>query len=385
MGVQRIRVLIVDDALAVCHLLADALSANVGLEVAGIAFDGSQAVEKFRELRPDIVLLDVDMPVMNGLDALTAIRKIDRRAPVLMFSALTKEAAAVTIDALLRGATTYIPKPSFADRAAAKQSLIKELIPTIYAVCSGSRCLPHSHRTDRGPAVIPPAKPLDSKKKARVELVVIGCSTGGPEALAQVLPQLPPDFPVPILIVQHIPITFVRSLAERLSRRSALPVQVAQAGIEIQKSHVWIGEEGWHVVIRRKWGRNYMEADTGPLQNGFRPSVDVLFRSAAETYGASTLGVVLTGMGEDGLRGSEAITHAGGEVLAQDEGSSAVWGMPGSVARAGLAREIVSLNRMALHILQHTAEGRAWGGAGAETESSRTNPKVMAKQSDGEK
>jgi len=352
---NRTRILIVDDAAPVCHLLAEVVSGDVELEVAAIANNGREALRKFIELRPDAVLLDVDMPVMNGLDALTEIRKLDRHVPVLMFSALTRKAAAVTIDALLRGATTYIPKPSFSDPAAVRRCLREELIPAVKAICQG-RILPRTRAAEPRPSL--PARPPASHPAA-VQAVVIGGSTGATEALSIILPQLAADLPVPVFVVQHMPPMFVPWLAERLDHRCALRVAVAEPGRQVYSGEVRVAGGDRHTVFERRGTNIFVMADHGPPVNRFRPSVDVLFRSAAEVYGDGTLGIVLSGMGEEGCRGSEAIVSRAGRVLVQDEDSSVVWGMPGSVVKAGLAEEIVSVQRMALHILQRVFESRS--------------------------
>jgi two-component system chemotaxis response regulator CheB len=358
---RRIRALVVDDSVVVRRLVTTALAADPALEVVGSAADGRIALAKIEQLRPDVVTLDIEMPVMDGLAALREIRARWPALPVIMFSTLTQRGAAATLDALALGASDYVTKPSRAgDPARALETVRAELIPKIKALCARIGLV-----TD-GAASAPPVRPgVRRAPQARVDVVAIGVSTGGPNALAQLLPALPATLPAPVLIVQHMPPMFTRILAERLDAASALRVVEAADGDVLAPGGAWIAPGGRHMVVERANGRCEIRTNVDPPEHSCRPAVDPLFRSVARCYGPHVLAVVLTGMGADGAEGAEVVREAGGQVVVQDEGSSVVWGMPGSVARAGHADAIVPLDRMPGEILTRLAIGRgalAMGG-----------------------
>ncbi len=354
-----IRIMIVDDAIVVRKALTDALSHDPDLEVAGTASNGRLALAKLPTLRPDIILLDIEMPEMTGLEAIPEIRKILPRVPIIMFSTLTERGAEATLDALTLGATDYVTKPSNSDMGSTSESIARDLIPKIKALCripSGaqnpspgiSRPVPQVERLPIG------TRPT-STRTARLGIIAIGVSTGGPDALGILLPSIPARFPLPIVIAQHMPPIFTGLLARRLASKCALPVRECQPGDVLGPSCVWIAPGDYHMVVQEEKHRMVLRTNQGPRENFCRPSVDVLFRSVAAFYGASTLGVILTGMGQDGLKGCEALCAAGASVIVQDEASSVVWGMPGFVARAGLAEKILPLNQMANEIMRRVA------------------------------
>ncbi len=297
-------------------------------------------------MNPDLVILDVEMPEMDGLTALAEIRKIYPKLPVIMFSALTERGAAATLDALAPGATDYFAKPTTVGGLDESLEVIREqLIPEIKTLCAKPEPKPPApaqarpqRRTAAGPAL--------------VEVVAIGVSTGGPNALSEIFAGLPRDFPVPILIVQHMPPMFTRLLAERLSSHSAIRVQEAFPGAVLQPGTAWIAPGDYHMTVVRDGTQARLLIHQEPPENSCRPAADVLFRSVAAAYGSGALTVVLTGMGQDGLRGCEAIDQAGGQILAQDEATSVVWGMPGFVARAGLADRVLPLSLIADEIVK---------------------------------
>ncbi|GGI08128.1 protein-glutamate methylesterase/protein-glutamine glutaminase [Egicoccus halophilus] len=362
----RVRVLVVDDAVVVRKIVTDALAEDPTIEVVGTAPNGRIALAKIPQVNPDVVTLDVEMPEMDGLATLSAIRAQYPRLPVIMFSTLTERGAATTMEALLRGANDYVTKPANVGSVAEAQQRVKaELLPRVHAL-SGKR-----------PVVIPPpaAAPRARLSPAlratgrtttptRVDAVVVGVSTGGPNALAALLPQLPADLPVPVLIVQHMPPMFTRLLADRLDATCALRVREAGDRQPVIPGQVLIAPGNRHLTVQRVGTEVRTALNEGPPENSCRPAVDVLFRTAAGVYGPNTLGLVLTGMGADGRNGSEHIVAAGGRVLAQDEASSVVWGMPGAVAAAGVADEILPLQELAGAIRRRTAVGRCAPEAG---------------------
>jgi two-component system chemotaxis response regulator CheB len=353
----KIRVLVVDDAVVFRRLVADEISHDPALEVAGTAANGRIALAKLGQVNADVVILDIEMPEMDGLATLAELRKNYRTLPVIMFSALTERGAEATLDALALGATDYFTKPAAAGGMEASLQVIREqLLPKIKALCARS----HGHtktQDERGTA----AAPLPSKgrvlarpsprRAGPVQVLAIGTSTGGPNALAEVLRGLPANFPVPVLIVQHMPPMFTRLLAERLSAEFAIRVQEAKSGSVLQPGQAWIAPGDFHMIVVRDGVQLQLRVHQDPPENCCRPAVDVLLRSVAKTFGPYSLAVILTGMGQDGLRGCEAIHEAGGQILAQDEASSVVWGMPGYVARAGLADQVLPLSRIAGEIL----------------------------------
>jgi two-component system chemotaxis response regulator CheB len=349
-----IRILVVDDSVVIRKLLSDTLSGDPALEVVGAASDGRIAMAKIALLKPDLVTLDVEMPVMNGLETLAALRKLYPKLPVIMFSTLTERGAAATLDALSLGASDYATKPSnTGSPAVAIERIRTELIPKIKALCGTAPLkllpLPGSR----------PASKVRIRSNPRIEIVAIGTSTGGPNALAEVLPRIPDDFPVPIVVVQHMPPIFTRLLAERLTSRSAIPVEEGRTGAILSPGHAWIAPGDFHMKVIRAgvdWRLNLNQAAP---ENSCRPAVDVLFRSVAAAYGANVLGVVMTGMGSDGVLGAQDIRDAGGEVIIQDEASSVVWGMPGLVHASGLADAVYPLDHLATEITRRVVQSHA--------------------------
>jgi len=350
-----IRILVVDDSVVIRRLLSDTLSGDPALEVVATAGDGRIALAKISLLKPDLITLDVEMPVMDGLETLVEIRKLYPKLPVIMFSTLTERGAAATLDALALGASDYATKPSnTGSPAVAIERIRTELIRKIKALCGVAplKLLPL-------PGFRPAVK-VRLRSDARIEIVAIGTSTGGPNALTALLPQLPADFPVPIVIVQHMPPLFTRLLAERLNTLARLEVQEGKEGQKLHRGQVWIAPGDYHMTVVRKGTEFVLAINHDPQENSCRPAVDVLFRSLAQTYGANVLAVVLTGMGADGTRGSADIREAGGEVIVQDEASSVVWGMPGNVVAASLADRIYPLGGIAPEVVRRVSMGRAF-------------------------
>jgi len=358
---RRIRVLVVDDAVVVRRLVTDVLAADPEIEVVGIAANGRIALQKIAQLAPDLVTLDVEMPEMDGLTAIVEIRKTWKTLPVIMFSTLTERGAQSTMEALARGATDYVTKPANVGSVTVAQQRVRDdLIPRIKSLCAGvlpvAPAAPRASIADQlakvaGTPPPRPPRPAPTGPPAGVSIVAIGCSTGGPNALIEILPKLPADFPLPIVITQHMPPMFTKFLADRLSVMSKLAVREAEEGAVITPGVAWIAPGDHHLVLKTVGGRIIATLTQGPPENSCRPAVDVMLRSVVECYGSRVLSVILTGMGQDGLRGSEAVHDAGGSVFAQDEASSVVWGMPGFVARSGIASEVLPLDRIAQAII----------------------------------
>ena len=259
-----------------------------------------------------------------------------------------ERAATATLEALALGADDYVTKPSHVNNVSEGSQRIREqLIPKIKALCRRQAVLPMSSVHVSAAALVRPAQ-----RSFQPAVVAIGTSTGGPNALAEILPRIPGDFPLPILIVQHMPPVFTAFLAERLSATSRIPVKEASPRAEVGPGRAWIAPGDFHMIVRREGARVWLSTIQIPPENSCRPSADVLFRSVAEVYGPRSLAVVLTGMGQDGLRGCERIREVGGQIMVQDEASSVIWGMPGAVATAGIADRVLPLAEIADEIIR---------------------------------
>lgn len=361
---SQIRVLVVDDSVVVRKLVADSLAEDPDIEVVGTAANGKIALAKAAALKPDLITLDIEMPVMDGLETLPHLRKEHPRVPVIMFSTLTERGASATLTALERGARDYVTKPANVGSIAESKEAVKaQLVPKIHALCRRTSA-PRAATVRR---VSGPVALRSEPTRRRVDLVVIGSSTGGPDALATVLSGLPANFPVPVLVTQHIPPIFSRQLAERLDTKCQVSVAEAVEGDRVLPGRVLIAPGDWHLRVAGRPHAPTVTLDQGDKENFCRPAVDVLFRSAAKVFGGHVLSVVLTGMGADGALGSVAIAEAGGQVIAQDEQSSVVWGMPGAVAAAGTANQILPLSQVASAIVTRCAAQRGPASGTATT------------------
>jgi two-component system, chemotaxis family, protein-glutamate methylesterase/glutaminase len=353
--VNPIRVMVVDDSVVVRKIVTDVLSADPGIEVVGTAVNGKVALGKLPQLEPDLVTMDIEMPEMNGIEAVRAIRGTRNRVPIIMFSTLTERGATATLDALSAGANDYVTKPANVGSVAQSMESVREqLIPKIKAL-TGRPVTPV--RAATAPVAPPPrlAAPRTAPGK-KPAVLVIGSSTGGPEALARVLPALPANLPVPVLLAQHMPPVFTRQFAQRLDRLSPLRVVEAVDGTPLLPGTVHLAPGDHHLVVRSNGRAGFTTSlNQNPPENFCRPAVDPLFRSAVAAFDGAVLGVVLTGMGADGRNGCGEIRDAGGTVVVQDQASSVVWGMPGAVAQAGYADEVLPLDRIAEAISRHLA------------------------------
>lgn len=351
---ETIKVLVVDDSALARRMLTEILAAESGVDVAGTASSASQALAKVEQLKPDIVTLDVEMPGTNGLELLDELRRLCPRLPIVMFSSLTQRGGATTLEALARGATDYATKPSgAASREEAIEHVRRELVPKLLAL--GKR--PASRLSP--PAPMPPVAKAPHEEWRPADILAIGCSTGGPNALIELISALPGALPVPIVIVQHMPPIFTKLLGERLTALGRAPIREAVDGDLLEAGKGLIAPGGFHMRVVRRSGVARVVLDQTPLVNSCRPAVDNLFESVAETYGAKALALVMTGMGQDGLRGCERVREKGGQVIVQDEQSSVVWGMPGFVARAGLAQAVLPLQSLAPEVLARIGRSRS--------------------------
>lgn len=365
-----INVLVVDDSVVIRRLVSSVLEEDPDIRVVATAANGRLALAKLPSLTPDLITLDIEMPEMDGLETLRELRRTDRRTPVVMFSTLTERAAKATLEALSLGANDYVTKPANVGSVAAGMASVRaELIPKIKSLRADLVRLRSPRHLDAGPglAVAPtPVRTATATNGTTPQVLAVGCSTGGPEALARVLQALPADLPVPVVAVQHMPPVFTAMFAQRLDASCALTVREARDGDPLVAGTVLIAPGDHHMRVRRVGKRVCVSLDQGPQENFCRPAVDPLFRSVAEVYAGATLGLVLTGMGSDGRRGAEQLRALGCEVVVQDERTSIVWGMPGAIATAGLATSVLPLDQVAPAVLRSIGRGvpvAAVGGA----------------------
>lgn len=351
---DRIRVLIVDDSVVACRALSDAVASDPALEVAGTALSGHIALTKLPLVNPDLVMLDIDMPGMDGIQTLGEIRKSHPRLPVIICSGLAEKGNTYSMKALLGGASDYVTKPRHVAKFdAAMEAFRRELIGKIKAQCQQTPSAAAAGSWSAAPAAEAPSSPATP-----IDCVAIGISTGGPKALTEIVPHLPADFPVPILVVQHMPADFTRPFAANLARLSRLAVEEGRDGARPGPGEIWIAPGGSHMRAVRRGTWLELEVGSDPPVNSCRPSVDVLFQSLRDACGPRLLGVVMTGMGQDGLAGALAIRGAGGRIYAQDEASSVVWGMPGAVVRANQADRILPLADIPQALVAAARKGR---------------------------
>ncbi len=343
----KIRVLIVDDTIVIRRLVSQIIEQDPDLEVAGVAANGNIALQKLTQVNPDVVTLDVEMPEMDGIETVKEIRKTHPNLPIIMFSSLTSRGAEATLECLDAGATDYVTKPQNVAGFAQSMDVLKEdLLPRIKSCCANKLVSQRPPKTNEAAALRKPIKPAD-KGSHPVGILSIGTSTGGPNALAKLFQGITDPLPVPIVIVQHMPPLFTKSLAQRLDRNSSTNFFEGEENQEIEPGCAYIAPGGKHMELRRDNAKIRIRLHEGPLENSCRPAVDPLFRSVAKCYGPTALALILTGMGQDGLRGCEAICQSGGVALAQDEATSVVWGMPGYIAEKGLAEEVLPLDKIA--------------------------------------
>jgi len=376
---RQIRVMIVDDAVVARSMMTRWIDAEPDMLIAAAARSGREALERIEATDPDVVLLDVDMPELDGITALPLLLRKQRDLVVIMVSTLTRRSAELSLRALSLGATDYIPKPETTYEAMTSAAFRRELIdkvrnlgrkrviareptpPLVPDESAGTRPAAPRHvaeqappRPERAPVVL---RPFSS---ALPRALLIGSSTGGPQALSTIIEKLPAAIDrAPVLITQHMPPMFTTVLAEHLSRVSGRGAHEAEDGEPVLAGGIYVAPGGRHMRVVRDGERVKIALDDEPPVNFCKPSVDPLFASAAQVWGPSALAVVLTGMGSDGTKGAAEIVAAGGSVIAQDEATSVVWGMPRSVAQAGLCSAVLPLNQIAAKILTLLVGARA--------------------------
>lgn len=390
---NKVRVLVADDSPVVRRLVERVLGRDPGIEVIGTVANGAQVLQGAIAREYDVLVLDLEMPEFDGLATLRALHELRLDLAVLVFTGADTEGIRRGLAAFQRGAVDVLSKPGNGNLGGSIDELQAKMPELVKALAerrrrregAGASVLADAHQKPTAPPAslgstairpaallanaTPPALPSSGGPSAGAagsavaalrcaELLVVGCSTGGPNALAKLLAALPRDLRVPVLIVQHMPEGFTTQLAARLDRESPLRVSEAKGGEAVTAGGVWLAPGGKHLEVVAKGSGLVTRLTDGPLENSCRPAVDPLFRSAARAVGANALAVVLTGMGQDGLEGARAIRAAGGRVLVQDQATSVVWGMPGAIAKANLADEVLPLEAVAPAILTDLDRGR---------------------------
>jgi len=332
---KKVNVLVVDDSSIMRRMIIDILNSHPIINVIGYAVDGREALVKLEKLKPDVITLDVEMPFMNGLETLKEIRKI-RPTPTVMLSSLTSAGAEVTMQALEFGAIDFIQKP---ENSINMRNIEKEIISKVLiaALSQNKSSFHHSVFKHEMPTI------KTTRKVSRVKTVVIGSSTGGPQALREVIPYIPKDLPAQIMVVQHMPSNFTEMLAQRLNRISELTVKHTKEGDSLEAGQVFVAPGNYHMCVEN----NIIKLNQDPQIWGVRPAVDVTLISAAKTYKEDLICVIMTGMGRDGTKGAEIVRKNGGYCIAQDESTSVIYGMPKCVIDAGHANEVVPLHKIA--------------------------------------
>lgn len=337
---RLLHVLVVDDSVVMRRIVARVLERDPAVGRTSAARNGREALEGLARQRPDLVVLDLEMPELDGFATLAEIRRRDPQLPVVLFSSVDERVAARTLEAMRLGVTEFVAKPSAGALDLAEAYVEQQLVPAVKALAA-----PRDLRTRARPAV-------RAAGQAAVRVVVVGVSTGGPDALVTVMGALPGDLPVPVLVVQHMPPIFTALLAQRLDRVGTLHVGEAAHGQELRPGWVLVAQGGRHLeLVGTRSGASVALSD-GPLVNSCRPSADVLFRSAVGVFGAGVLAVVLTGMGQDGLHGCRAVREARGQVVVQDPATAVIGSMPAAVADAGLAQAVLPLDLLVPEIVQ---------------------------------
>jgi len=362
----KIRTMVVDDSAVVRGFITRTLESDPRIEVVASCGNGQIAVQQAARQKLDIIILDIEMPVMDGLVALPLLRAARPGAKIIMSSTLTQRNAEISIEALTRGATDYIPKPT-TGRIGQAHDFHRDLLDKVLGLGlrTGHNLGQHLAPLEKSrPAPFLPvgkgASPikLRSCHPVRPKVLAIGSSTGGPQALLSLLGELPPEIGIPILITQHMPATFTSVLAQHIGRVASRPCAEATNGEAIVAGRIYIAPGDYHLELAGSGETPTARLTQGPPENYCRPSVNPLFRSVARLFGSRALGVVLTGMGSDGLAGAEILSGAGAQLIAQDERSSVVWGMPGAVAMAGLCTAVLPLGEIARQIVSLFHEAR---------------------------
>ncbi|MFM2128599.1 MAG: hypothetical protein RL477_145 [Pseudomonadota bacterium] len=361
------RVMVVDDSAVIRGLLGRILESDPSVTVVASAANGEQAIRTLGQNAVEVIVLDIEMPVMDGLAALPKLLAIDPGVKIIMASTLTQRNAQISFKALAAGATDYIPKPTASREINQGEGFHRELLEKVRALgaayrFAGGAAAKVAKRPEKAPSAVavPRAGAAPQPAQRRISLqpgvgkhaaiIAIGSSTGGPQALLTLLKDFDRGNQLPIMITQHMPPTFTTILAEHISRASGRPCSEASNGQAVENGRIYLAPGDWHLTVVSEDGKKTVRLDQNPPVNFCRPAVDPMFASIAKAYDGHVLGIILTGMGQDGLNGGRKIVESGGTVIAQDEASSVVWGMPGAVANAGICKAVLPLNKIAAYI-----------------------------------
>lgn len=366
MTTTPLRALVVDDSALYRKIVRSVLEEIPGVEVVGTAVNGRMALEKIDALAPDLITLDLEMPLLDGLGLLRELRSRKTEVQAIMVSALTAEGARATNKALQLGAFDFVLKPTGGNLDVNKEQLRVDLLPKIEACRTASRPLVGRTHSAGNTAVAERPDNSIGRMCAAVRsicekpaIVGIGISTGGPAALTKMLPLLPANYPVPIVIVQHMPPMFTKSLADDLNQLCQLEVDEASNRVAIKPGQIWIAPGGSQMRVAKLMGKTVLQITDAPPERNCKPSVDYLFRSIAQHFGGRAAGAILTGMGDDGLAGCLLLKKQGARIIAQDETSCVVYGMPRAIVDAGIADDVVPLDRVASHLMEVVGLGAA--------------------------
>ncbi|MBP2297493.1 two-component system chemotaxis response regulator CheB [Azospirillum picis] len=355
--------MVVDDSAVIRGLLTRALEGDADIRVVTSVGDGQMAVNSLQRNSIDVIVLDIEMPVMDGLTAIPKLLAVAPQVKIIMASTLTLRGADVSIRCLSAGAADYIPKPTSTREIGGAEDFKRELVAKVKALGAAARRAGSRTRGEIRPLV--PAAPLSFKREVgpivtrpaagaiavRPDVIAIGSSTGGPQALFEVLSHMKAGVSQPILITQHMPATFTTILAEHITRQCGIDAREAKDGEPIVQNRCYIAPGDFHMLVAQRAGTNVIALSKDPPENFCRPAVDPMMRSILKAYGGrKILACILTGMGQDGLKGCTDVVNSGGTLIAQDEASSVVWGMPGAVAQAGICNAILPLKEIGPHI-----------------------------------
>jgi len=375
MSSQSIKVMLVDDSAVIRGMVKRMVEGADDIDIISSAANGEAAIKQLKTTPVDVIVLDIEMPVMDGLTALPKLLAVDPGVNILMSSTLTLENAEISMQALKLGATDYIPKPTSVGAMGSASEFKTDLLNKIRAVgqASISKRRPNVIARTTSPVSsgrvtdVSPQRPLKSKEftlrpatsKVRPDIIAIGSSTGGPKALLEVLKNIRSNVTAPIIITQHMPANFTEILAKHIHGACGRPSAEAKDGETIVPGHVYVAPGGFHMTVESEGTRRILRTNQDPPENFCRPAVDPMLRSVAKIYGNRALAVILTGMGTDGAKGGRMIVDAGGTVIAQDEQTSVVWGMPGTAAAAGICSAVLPLEQMAPYISDFLLKGAA--------------------------
>ncbi len=365
MSGSEVSVMLVDDSAVIRGLVARMIETEAGLKIVASVGNGQMAVDRLARDPVDVIILDIEMPVMDGLTAIPKLLAIKPDVKIIMASTLTKKNAEISMQALQAGAVDYVSKPSSTREISGGDNFKRELTEKIRALGLISRAPPRAAPAAASGAAARASlytKPVTLRPHAggfRPRILAVGCSTGGPQALFQLFKDVKPSIGLPVVITQHMPATFTKILAEHINRATGWPANEASNGDTLRPGEILVAPGDYHMVVEASGAGHVVKLNQEPPENFCRPAVDPMFRSVVKCFGGSALGVILTGMGQDGLRGSQTLADAGGLVLAQDEATSVVWGMPGAVATAGICEAVLPIDKLGDHVTGMARAGAA--------------------------